>query len=345
MTHRANFAARLRSLVPLWPLAVSLACIIWAFLSVLTELWSTWGTNPQYSHGYLVPLFAAYLLYARRDQLRLDRIQPNLFGAGFLLFGIAMRLFGAYYHYTWLDQISLLPILAGAWFLIGGWTVLRWSYPAILFLAFMIPLPFRLADALSGPLQRLATISSTFFMQTLGMPALAEGNIILLNDNEVNVVDACSGLRMLVVFFALATALVIVIRRPWLDKAIIVLSAVPIALISNIARITATGVLLETTTSEAAHAFFHDLAGWFMMPLALALLYVEMHLLGWIFIDDPNAVARTASVRRATTPRTPRGQRRPAGATPSRRKSATPTPAVQTEEPQPATTPGANPTE
>jgi exosortase len=332
--NRATLAARLRPLAPLWPLAVCLLCVCWAFLTILTELWTVWGSNPQYSHGYLVPLFAAYLLYARREHLRPSKMEPSLFGAGLLALGIGMRLYGTYYHYTWVDQISILPILAGAWWMVGGFGILRWSYPSILFLAFMVPLPFSLANSLSGPLQRLATICSTFFMQTLGMPALSEGNIILLNDHEIGVVEACNGLRMLVVFFALATAMVLVIRRSWIDKAIIIASAVPIALVSNITRITATGLLLETTSSETAHAFFHDLAGWFMMPLALALLYVEMHLLAWIIVEDPNAVraVRPAATTRRATPRAPRSQRRPAAAPTSRRpNSETVTEAPPTE--------------
>jgi len=326
-------APRTRSLAPLWPLAACLVCVAWAFLSILAELWATWGSNPQYSHGYLVPLFAAYLLYARRDLLDLDRVGPSVFGGVLLVLGIALRLYATHYHLTWLDMISIVPILAGAWWLVGGWTVLRWSYPALLFLAFMVPLPYSVANSLSGPLQRLATVSSAFFMQTLGMPALPEGNVILLNDHQIDIIDACNGLRMLVVFFALATALVLVVRRPLLDKVIIVASAVPIALIANIARITLTGFLFEVTTSEAAHAFSHDLAGWFMMPFALALLYVEMCLLGWIFVEDPHAAAaakaKANAKRAAQTPR-PRSQRRPA-ATPRRKATPEATQPAETE--------------
>jgi exosortase len=300
---------------------------VWAFLSVLIDLWGVWGTNPQYSHGYLVPLFALYVLYARREQLKLEDMQPSLYGAALLAVGILARLYAAYFHYTWVDMVSIVPILAGAWWMVGGWTVMRWSYPAVLFLAFMIPLPYRVASSMSLPLQNFATTVSTFFMQMLGLPALAEGNIIRLNDAEIGVVDACSGLRMMIVFFALSTAMVMVIRKGWIEKVVLLLSAIPIALISNIARITATGILFETTSSEWAHAFFHDLAGWFMMPLALALLYLEVALMSCIIVDDPNAVrAQRAPVttRRKSTPRPRRGQRR---ATPTPTPTAEATPA------------------
>ncbi len=101
----------------------------------------------------------------------------------------------------------------------------------------MIPLPYRYSTALSGPLQHIATVCSTFIMQVIGLPALAEGNIITIDDAQIGVVEACSGLRMLVVFFALAAAVVVVSRRPLLDKFIVLASAAPIAVVSNIVRV------------------------------------------------------------------------------------------------------------
>ena len=107
----------------------------------------------------------------------------------------------------------------------------------MLFLYFMIPLPFSLEHLLSGPLQWLATLCSAFVMQLFGMPALADGNVILLNDHQIDVVEACSGLRMLIVFFALATAFIFVVRPPLAGASRSLLaSAIPIALVSNIAR-------------------------------------------------------------------------------------------------------------
>jgi exosortase/archaeosortase family protein len=136
------------------------------------------------------------------------------------------------------------------------------------------------------------------------MPAVAEGNVILLGEHPIDIVEACSGLRMLMVFFALAAAFVLLIRRPWPDKVCLLASAVPIALVSNIARIVLTGVLFETgVTSEAVHAFFHDAAGWLMMPFALVLLWAELTVLSHLLIDPPLAPVRTArelgAVRRA----------------------------------------------
>jgi exosortase len=292
----------------------SIACpvlvLLWAFANTLEDLYRTWGSNPQYSHGYLVPIFALYLLWTRRDRIDRNALAPSWWGLPVLAAGLGMRLWGGYFFYPWLETISLIPCIAGLTLIFGGRTAWRWAWPAVLFLCFMIPLPYRVATSMSGPLQRMATITSTFVMQTCGLPALAEGNVILLNDAEIGIVEACSGLRMLVVFFALATAVALVARRPLLDRLVVLASAIPIALIANITRITATGALHEFVDSATANAFFHDVAGWFMMPLALVLLGLELKLMNALlpvvaveqFRPTRQPVARRGVVARPRNP-------------------------------------------
>jgi exosortase len=209
---------------------------------------------------------------------------------GLLALGVALRFVGDYIFLDWLDAIALLPCLAGLAVLFGGKAALRWSWPAIAFLAFMVPLPYRAEIALAHPLQRVATRASNYSLQTLGLPAVAEGNVIFMNETQIGVVEACSGLSMLVIFFALSTALTFVVDRPWWQKILLILSAVPIALIANITRITVTGVMHETVGHEAANLVFHDLAGWLMMPFALVLLWIELQIFARLFVE----VARPA---------------------------------------------------
>jgi exosortase len=203
---------------------------------------------------------------------------------------------GSYFYYVWFDQISLLFCLAGALIMVGGKPIARWAWPSVLFLAFMVPLPFRVDTALAGPLQRLATVVSTFCLQTLGLPALAEGNTILLDEHEIGIVEACSGLRMLIVFFALATGVALIVHRKLWEKGVIVMSAIPIALLCNVVRITATGFLLEYVSSQTANLFFHDMAGWFMMPLGLTMLALELTVLSKLFIKPAALKPITAPV-------------------------------------------------
>jgi exosortase len=286
---------RLPRPLPLTVLAAVLAGVLWSYASTLAEAAQRWAHDPQYSHGWLVPVFALVLLWLRRGRLPADWPEPSWWGAPVLAAGLGLRLFGTYFYFVWFDPISLLPTLAGLCLLLGGGPALRWAWPAIGFLAFMIPLPHSAAVALSGQLQRVATVASTFLLQTIGLPALAEGNTIRLDDVEIGVVEACSGLRMLVVFFALSTGAALLVRRTLWEKLVIVASAVPIALASNILRITATGVLYQTVNGEIAHAFFHDVAGWLMMPLALGFLWLELQAIDRLLPPAPASRPRAGT--------------------------------------------------
>jgi exosortase len=148
----------------------------------------------------------------------------------------------------------------------------------------MVPLPGRLDKALASPLQRIATLASTDALQTFGFFAQAEGNVILLEDYELGIVEACSGLRMLMVFLATSTAVAMMIQRSLLQRILVVLSAIPIALFCNIVRITVTGILHETAGHEVANLVYHNLAGWLMAPLALLLLGAELLIFRRLFL-------------------------------------------------------------
>ena len=199
------------------------------------------------------------------------------------------RVVGAYYFTEYLEALSLLCCLVGLAICSGGKRALYWSWPSIAFLFFMLPLPYTLEVMLAGPLRRIAVIASTYTLQTFGFPAVAEGNIILLESQPILVAEACSGLSMLLTFFAISTGLALVINRFIVDKVVIVLSALPIAIIANLIRIVATAILAETVGSEAANLVFHDLAGWLMMPLALGFLSLELVIIDKLFVQRPES--------------------------------------------------------
>lgn len=262
-----------------------------SFVRVATE-WE----QPEYSHGYLIPAFAAVLMWLRREPFEKDVPKSHRWwGVGLLLLGMAIRVYGTMTVRFTMDYISFIPSLMGVFVLVGGLRVLKWAGPPIAFLVFMFPLPGFLKDNLLRPLQTLATRSSVYAMQTLGIEVYREGNVIHLEKMDMNVVDACSGLRMLTIFLALSVAIaMIVTTRPWWERMIIVLSAVPVALLVNIIRITLTGVLYNLNIKhEIANWFFHDFAGWIMMPMALGFLYLELYILANLFIETtPSATPR-----------------------------------------------------
>jgi exosortase len=255
--------------------------------------------NPKYSHGWLVPIFTLILLWMRHEPFGPVALSARWAGVGLLSAGLGIRMFATYYPNHVPEMDSFVISVAGIFLMIGGWNAIRfnpfaerpfgWAGPAIAFLIFMFPLPGFLDAKLLVPMQKLATASSTYCLQTMGIPAYSEGNRIVISELQLGVVEACNGLRMLTIFVALAFAITLVTDRPIWERVVIVLSAIPIALAANIARITVTAILHLTIGSEWVENVFHDLDGWLMMPLALGLLYVEFQILSHLVIEEGRA--------------------------------------------------------
>ena len=286
--------ARLTDLARSWPLLAAASTLAWAYWPSFLALEETWATDPRYSHGFLVPLFSLYLCWSRKGQISGAMGRPSAAGILMVALGIAMHLGGAATNHEWVELASILPTLAGLCVLAGGWTVLRPVLAPITFLVFMIPLPYRVELALGGPLQGLATHASAILLQLFGLPALEQGNTITLGHSKIGVVEACNGLSMLMFFFAISAGLILCTRRPVAKRALIIAGAVPIALVANIARITATALLVEGVGHGIAGLDFHDLAGYLMMPFALALLFGEMYIIDQLFYDDLTWTDRSA---------------------------------------------------
>ena len=262
--------------------------IFWAYLPVFREMTGKWFNNPQYSHAYLVPVFSAYLLWSSRKGISLSATGPSWLGLPLLVLGVSLRLIGALFFVSWLEMVSLLPLLWGIALFLGGKPALRASWVAIAFLVFMLPLPYRVETGLSGPLQQVATRMSEYVLLLLGLRAFREGNVIVLNDKRIGVVEACNGLGMMLLFFAMATGMALLARgRPWVDRVVLVLCAVPIAVLSNVIRIVVTSVLFEVAGQRWGDLVFHDLSGWLMMPLALGMLWLTLKILSFLLVEAP----------------------------------------------------------
>lgn len=272
-----------------WLIFAALSGIaIWAYWLTLSEMAERWTYDPQYSHGYLVPVFALVLLWLRQRDIRDLQLAPSWEGVIVLVAASLLWAVGTLFYLDFFSGMAFVLTIAALMLAMGGWTALRWSWQPILFLAFMAPLPFRVQNALGGSLQSVATKISTFALQTVGIGAISEGNVILVGDVKIGIVEACSGLGMLVTFFALATGLVFVYRsmETWL-KWLIVISAAPVAVLANVIRITITGYLYSIAKNDWAKIVFHDIAGWLMMPLAIGILFAEIHVLKKLIIERP----------------------------------------------------------
>ncbi len=276
------------SLIGLFSLA-----LFYCYFNTLQGTAEAWK-DPMWNFGFVVPVLAALLLYLRREPIRLSTVRERWIGAGIILFGTMMRVWASHATNFSIDRISLVVVLLGVFVMVGGWRILRWAGAPIAFLAFMFPLPGSIVDNLLRPLQTIATMSSVYVLQTLGMDVFRDGNRIIGEATKLNVVDQCSGLRMLTVFIALAVAMVLINNdRPWWERIVILLSAVPIAVGVNVIRISMTGVLYSLGYDEKiVNQIFHDFSGLIMMPLALAFLFIEMKILANLIIEDTSVSQR-----------------------------------------------------
>ena len=274
------------------PLLLMAAVILWAWFPSLQGMVERWNSDPQYSHGFLVPIIAGMIVWYRREDVVSGDRRPCTRGLILVAAGVAGYLIGTRIYFEWLQLASMLPVLYGCTLLVGGVWLGRVSWPGIAFLLFMIPLPYFVEVAMAQPLQKVAGVASTFVLQTCGYAATLRGNLIDLDGYVLGVAEACSGLRMLVVFFAIAAAIAILSNRSWLHRFLLIVSAAPIALICNIGRITVTGMLHVHTGPEMAERVFHDFAGWLMMPAALLLMWLEIQYLNLV-IDE--SAGRTAA--------------------------------------------------
>jgi len=266
--------------------------LVWFYWSSILHLTKTWWREEDYQHGFFVPVFAVFLLWFRRDMIVPFLGRGSWWGMAFFGLWAFMRLTAVFFAFGSLPELSILPFLAGAAIFVGGWQAFRWVWPSILFLIFMIPLPGEVQGVASQELQAIATKLSVFIIQTFGIPAVAQGNVIQLTGKPLEVAQACSGLRMMMLFFAICVGAAFVARRPLWEKILVIASAAPIAVASNVARIVMTAVLYEIARLwpsvidvETAETFMHDMAGLLMMPIGLLLLWVEMALLSKLLVE------------------------------------------------------------
>lgn len=283
-----------------WALALAACGVLipfaWAYWPTLVTLVDQWNREPDNSHGFLVVPIALFFLWTRRTSFPQGGFTIAWPGLVLILASLAIRFVGARYYVDAIDGWSLVVWVAGVVWLLGGWSLVRWAWPSVLFLFFMIPLPWRAERLLSLPLQRIATKLSCWILQCLGQPAIAQGNTIWLNDLQINIIEACSGLRIFVATVALAFAFLVLFRRPWWQRGLVLLSIAPISLLANATRIVATGMVGRYLSNEAAQKLNHDLAGMLMIPLAAGLFVLVIwyldHVVREVEVMDVGTIAR-----------------------------------------------------
>jgi len=249
------------------------------YASIVPAMVAQWGEDPNYSHGFLVPLVSAYFLWERRQDLLTARPGGGLLGLPLLLAGLVLLAFGYAGTEYFTMRMSLVVVLAGIVLFWFGREVFRISAFSLGFLAFMVPLPYIVYDALAFPLKLMVAKYSVLCLKLMGVVVSREGNIIMFPTTVLEVADACSGLRSLVSLIALGVAYAMVSQKSLLPKLVLVALTVPIAIVTNMARVIVTGFLAQYYGAAAAEGFFHEFAGMAVFGLAMVLLLLSGSLL------------------------------------------------------------------
>jgi exosortase len=257
------------------PIGVLAALVGWMYHGVLPDLVLDWWDKGDNSHGFLVPLVSLYVAVKRRDLLRAMPARPSIAGGLLLGLGILALLAGAVGAVQYVERTSLVVVLAGLIAFNLGWAQLGvLSFP-VLYLLMAIPPPNIIVNAVAFPLQLLAARGAEQLLYLLHIPVLREGNIIELAHTTLEVAEACSGIRSLVSLLALGLCFAYLFHKGWIARTVLTLSAVPIAVVTNVARVAGTGVLAQYFGARAAEGFYHGFSGWFLFMTGLALLALE----------------------------------------------------------------------
>ncbi|CAN5829599.1 exosortase [soil metagenome] len=289
----------------LWRVLAISSALIFTYATVLPKLANTWWNDENYSHGLLIPLIIGYILWTQRERLARESTKPStLWGAALVSLALLALWAGTAGAELFLQRISLVMILAGIIVYFWGFRILQLSLVPLGLLLLAIPIPTIVFNKIAFPLQLFASRCAVWSMSLFDIPVLRQGNIIELlplgarETKKLEVVEACSGIRSLMTLVTLAVVFAYFThprstsfsggeRRgaiEWLKSygfwrsAIIILSAVPIAILTNALRVSGTGVLAHYYGTEVADGFFHSFSGWVIYIAAFLLLFG----VGWI---------------------------------------------------------------
>jgi exosortase len=273
----------------LWQTASLLGLLLWMYLPTLGHLAAQWWNDPNFSHGFFVPLFSAFVIWQERSRLALARVDPSWWGLLFLAGGLCLLVLGQMGAEIFLSRVSLLIVMAGLVILFLGWSFFRaLLFPwAILFL--MIPIPAIIFNQITFPLQLLASKVASTVLPWVGVPVLREGNVINLPAMSLEVAEACSGIRSLMSLMTLAVIYGYLMERDNGIRVFLALVSIPIAVAANSFRIVGTGLLVQYWNPAKAQGFFHEFSGWLMFVISMIMLYVSHRIVRLFVSEEGNA--------------------------------------------------------
>jgi len=247
------------------PLAVGAGlalAFVFLFHVGLANLWERWGGQQELSHSYFIPLITLWMLWDRRDALRQSMGRPHWLGAVLAGLSVLLVIGSEKTSIFLLEHIGIFLSVFAMSLLMGGMSLTRVAFFPLVYLIFMIPPPFWIITVTSWQFQIWSSELGVAMMRLLGVPVYLSGNIIDLGVMKLQVAEACSGLRYLFPFLSLGALAAYSYHGPLWQRAVILLSTIPITIVVNSFRIAVTGVL--SSSGEACHTegFLHFFEGW-----------------------------------------------------------------------------------
>jgi exosortase D (VPLPA-CTERM-specific) len=257
-------------------LALGIAAAFVACWGGLADLVLRWHRQEEYSHGYFIPLISLWLLWSRRTALAASRGQASRWGPAAIGLGIAMLVLGELAAIMLLIQLAFLALLAGLVLCYGGTSLMRVTALPIALLLFSIPPPYFIESQLTWRLQLVSSKLGVAMLRALDYSVFLEGNVIDLGRYKLQVVEACSGLRYLYPLLSVGFLMAYMYPAALRWRVALVLSTIPITLVTNSLRIAATGILVERWGGGMADGFLHYFEGWVIFIACQIVLMLEI---------------------------------------------------------------------
>ncbi len=279
----ARESSALPGVIPLWQVGVLAVLCLWLYWTTIVHLLGQWWSDPNFSHGFFVPLFSGFVLWQERHHLARLVPRPSWTGLAVLSFALSLLILGQMGAELFLARFSLLLLIAGIVILFLGWNFFRALLFPWAFLLLMIPIPAIVFNKITFPLQLLASQVAAAILPLLGVPILREGNVINLPAMALEVAEACSGIRSLMSLVTLAIIYSYLMEKRLWVRWVLALASVPIAVAANSVRIIGTGLLVQYWDADKAEGYFHASWGWIIFVVSLVMLYALHALIGLIW--------------------------------------------------------------
>lgn len=266
----------------IWKTGVLL--VLWGavFTPVIPDMVETWLNHSDSSHALLVPLISLFFAWQKRQELSRVEISTSLWGGLLLAVSLGVYLVSYAGGIAVFARMMIVTSLFGLLWGSLGWSAVRVLAFPLGFLMFMVPVPDTLLNMVSFPLQLLATRISAEVIQFSSIPVYRDGNMLYFVQTQLEVAEACSGIRSIMSLTMLSVLFAHLSGNGWWRKAILILAAVPIAMLANILRVSGTGILAHFFGDLVARGFLHEFSGLAVFAFGLGMLFLTFTLLNRI---------------------------------------------------------------